>query len=88
MRFQFDPTKAKSNLKKHNVSFADAEGVFYDHLAVHIEDTDSKEEPRFIAIGMGSAGQILVVVYTFRGEEVRLISARRAIRKEVKCYEG
>ena len=53
-----------------------------------MEDTNSKGEPRFVAIGMGSAGQILIVVYTFRGEEIRLISARRAIRKEVKCYEG
>ncbi len=88
MRFQFDPVKAKSNLKKHKVSFADAEGVFYDHLAIHKEDLYSEGELRFIGIGMGSAGQILVVLYTLRGEEIRLISARPATRREVKGYEG
>jgi len=88
VRFQFDRTKAKSNLKKHKVSFADAEGVFYDPLAIHAEDHDSEGESRFIAIGMGSAGQILVVVYTHRGDEIRLISVRCATRKEVKYYEG
>ncbi len=87
MKFQFDPAKAKSNLKKHNVSFADAEGVFYDALAIHQEDDYPKEE-RWIAIGLGSAGEILVVIYTFRGDSVRLISARRATRREVQVYEG
>ena len=88
MRFQFDPAKAKSNLKKHKVSFADAEGVFYDPLAIHSEDPDSEDEERFIAVGMGSTSQILVVVYTFRGEEIRLISVRRATDREVKEYES
>ncbi len=87
MRFQFDPIKAKKNLKKHRVSFADAEGVFYDHLAIHQEDLVYDAESRFIAVGMGSAGHILVVVYTLRGDEIRLISARRAKRIEVQCYE-
>lgn len=86
MKFQFDPAKAKSNLKKHNVSFADAEGVFYDSLAIHQEDEDAKEE-RWVAIGLSSAGEILVVIYTFRGDSVRLISARRATRREVQAYE-
>ena len=88
MRFQFDPTKATSNLKKHGVSFADAEGVFYDPLAVHQVDPDSEDEERFVAVGMGSAGVVLVIVYTLRGEEIRLISARRATRHEVKSYES
>jgi uncharacterized protein len=88
MRFQFDPAKAKRNLKKHKVSFADAEGVFYDPLAIHNEDPDAEDEERFIAVGMGSASQILVVVYTFRGEEIRLISVRRATGREVKEYES
>ena len=88
MRFQFDPKKAASNLKKHGVSFADAEGVFYDPLAVHLSDPDSADEERFIAVGMGSADTILVVVYTLRGDEIRLISARSATRKEVKSYES
>lgn len=87
MRFQFDPAKAASNLKKHGVSFADAEGVYCDPLAIHQLDPDSDDEERFIAVGMGSAGTILVVVYTLRGEEIRLVSARRATRHEVKSYE-
>ena len=88
MRFQFDPEKAESNLKKHNVSFADAESVFYDDLAIHQEDLDSEVETRFVAVGMDCVGQILVVIYTQRDDEIRLISARKATRNEVKCYEG
>ena len=88
MRFQFDPKKAKNNLKKHGISFADAEGVFYDDLAIHLEDISSEGELRFIVIGMSSTGQILVIVYTNRGDEIRLISARKATHKEVKSYEG
>jgi len=88
MHFRFDPKKAASNLKKHGVSFADAEGVFYDPLAIHMEDPDAESEERFIATGMGSAGQILVVIYTLRGEEIRLISVRPATRREVKVYES
>ena len=88
MKFQFDPAKAKSNHKKHKVSFADAEGVFYDPLAIHQEDLDSEDEERWIAVGMSNANQILVVSYTLRGNDIRLISARRATRREVKDYEG
>lgn len=88
MRFQFDPAKAASNLKKHGVSFADAEGVFYDVLAIHQADPDYADEERFMAVGMGSAGKILTIVYTLRGNEIRIISARRATRKEAKDYEG
>lgn len=88
MRFQYDPSKAASNLKKHGVSFADAEGVFFDPLAIHQLDPDSEDEERFLAVGMGSAGLILVVVYGLRSEEIRLISARRATRREVKDYES
>ena len=88
MRFQYDPAKAASNLKKHSVTFADAEGVFFDPLTIHQLDPDFDDEERFVAIGMGSAGIILVVVYTLRGKEIRLISVRRATRHEVKHYES
>lgn len=87
MRFQFDPRKVASNLKKHGVSFADAEGVFFDLLAIHQVVPDTDNEERFLGLGMGNAGQLLVVVYTLRGDDIRLISARRATRKEVKYYE-
>jgi len=53
VRFQYDSTKAASSLKKHRVSFADAEGVFYDPLGIHLLDPDLKDEERFVAIGMG-----------------------------------
>jgi uncharacterized DUF497 family protein len=89
MRFQYDPAKAAANRKKHRVSFADAEGVFQDPLAVTVEDPDAEGEQRFVTVGLGSAGELLVVIYTEeQDEEVRLISARRATRKERKQYEG
>ena len=87
MRFQYDPAKATANLKKHGVSFADAEGALEDPLAVTVEDPDAEGEQRFITIGLGSAGVLLVVVYSEREGECRLISARRATRKEQKQYE-
>lgn len=87
MRFPLDPGKAAGNLKKHGVSFADAEWVFSDPLAIHCPDPDAQGEERFIAVGMGSLGVIMVAVYTLRGDEIRLISARRATRHEVKDYE-
>ena len=88
MQFQYDPGKAAANLKKHGVSFADAEGVFEDPLAVTIEDPDVEGERRFVVIGLGSAGELLVVIYSEREDECRLISARRATRKERKQHEG
>ena len=88
MRFQYDPGKVASNLKKHGVSFADAEAVFYDPLALHRPDQDAEGEERFVAVGLGSAGQVLVVVYTLRGEDIRLISARAATPRERRNYEG
>lgn len=88
MGYQFDPTKAASNLRKHGVSFADAEGVFQDPLALHRPDPEAEGEERAVALGLGITGEVLVVVYTIRGEDIRPISARRATRKEVKDYES
>ena len=87
MTFEYDPQKAQTNWRKHNVSFAEAEFVFYDPLAIHDIDPDVTDEERFIAVGMGNSGLLLVVVYTMRGDAVRLISARRATRQEAKAYE-
>ena len=61
--------------------------MFFDPLAIHDVDPDSIDEERFIALGMGNSGLLLVVVYTMRGDAVRLISARRATRQEKKVYE-
>lgn len=85
MRFQFDPDKAGVTFRKHGVSFADAEGVSEDSLAIYRADPGEGEE-RFTAVGLGSGGQILVVVYTLRGEDIRLISARCATKREVRDY--
>ena len=88
MRFQYDPAKAVANLKKHGVSFADAEGVLEDPLALTVQDPDSEGEARYITIGVGSAGELLVVVCSERNDKYRIISARRPTRKELKSYEN
>lgn len=89
LRFEFDPAKAAENLRKHGVPLADAEGVFYDAPAIHAPDPDAVGEDRLVAVGLGSAAQLPVVIYTMRGEEVvRLISARHATRREARAYAG
>jgi uncharacterized DUF497 family protein len=88
LNFEWDVGKAEQNVRKHGVSFGDAEGVLNDPLARTIEDPDVLGERRFVAIGLGNAGELLVVIYTERGGEYRLISARRATRKERKTYEA
>ena len=78
MEVRWDPAKAKANYKKHGVHFSDAEMVLYDPLALSSEDNDAKGEQRFVSVGCDAVGSILVVVYTYREETIRLISARRA----------
>ena len=72
MRFSYDPAKAAANLKKHGVSFADATGVLEDPLAITVEDRSAEGEHRYVTIGLGNACQLLVL-YTERGDEYRLI---------------
>jgi uncharacterized protein len=86
MNYQWDHNKAKSNLQKHDVDFADAATVFSDDFALTIED-DDPDEDRFITIGLDALGRVLVVVFTWRGEDIRLITARKATRQEQKQYE-
>jgi len=88
MPLEHDPVKAAANLRRHGVSFADAEGALFDPLALTVEDIAAVGEPRFVTLGLGSAGDLLVVVYTYREDEPRLISARRATRKERRTYES
>ncbi|TAK52527.1 MAG: BrnT family toxin [Betaproteobacteria bacterium] len=88
MHFESDPAKAAFNLRKHGVSFADAEGALQDPRAVTVEDADAKDEQRFITIGMGNAGELLVVVWTERGDARRVISARHPTPKERNDYES
>lgn len=86
MEFEWDEAKATSNLRKHDVDFADAVGVFDDPFALSMLD-DGTGERRFVGIGTDLLGRVIVVVYTFRGDKVRLISARRATPTERKRYE-
>lgn len=86
MEFEWDPNKAASNHRKHGARFAEAVTVFEDHATLTMPSDDPDEE-RFVALGMGSLGRILVVVYTVRGDCVRIISARKATRRERAEYE-
>lgn len=87
MDYQWDPDKAIANHNKHGVRFADAITVFSDEKAITIDD-DYPEEERFITIGMDVVGRILVVVYTYREYDIRLISARQATSAEQQYYFG
>jgi len=83
----WDQNKANSNFKKHGVTFDEAQTVLESEVQLVLEDNDH-EEPRFIAIGYSEKQRCLVVVYAYRDEEViRIISARKATRKEGKEYE-
>jgi len=86
MAYQWNRDKAAANLRKHGIDFADAVSVFSDDLAITIPDERFDEE-RFVTIGVDAFGRFLVVVYTMRGSEVRIISARKATRQERQQYE-
>ncbi|HEX8904472.1 MAG TPA: BrnT family toxin [Longimicrobiaceae bacterium] len=86
LSYEWDPRKAQSNHAKHGVRFSDATSVFSDPGALTITDDDLREE-RYVTMGHDGAGRLLVVVYTWRGEDlVRLISARKATRTEAQAY--
>lgn len=85
MDYEWDPHKARSNLRKHNISFADAVTVFSDDHAITIED-DHLDEERYVTIGRDALGRILVIVYTHRENTIRLISARKTTARERKQY--
>jgi uncharacterized DUF497 family protein len=88
MHFEWDPEKARANRAKHGVSFEEAMRAFLDPLSVTILDPDhSESEARFVLIGQSPSGRLLVVVHTDRGDSIRLISARRATRRERRTYE-
>lgn len=88
MYFEWDSAKSAENARKHRVSFEEASSVFYDPLAVTGADPDNSEgEERLITFGMSSKRRLLVVSQTERGEAIRIISARRATRRERQIYE-
>jgi uncharacterized protein len=88
LRFEWDNTKARSNLSKHSISFEEASTVFGDPNSITITDpVHSLSEDRFVILGLSYGGNLIVVVHTERGENVRIISARGANRKERRTYE-
>jgi len=87
MDVTWNPKKAKTNFQKHRIRFSDAETVLYDPFAMTLEDQDVASERRFVTIGADALGRIVVVVYSYRAETIRLISARKATSTERKQYE-
>jgi uncharacterized DUF497 family protein len=88
LRFEWDDIKARSNLSKHAISFAEASTVFSDLNSITIADpAHSSSEVRHVILGHSYTGKLIVVVHTERGENVRIISARAANRKEKRTYE-
>ena len=86
--FEWDRCKAEANIRKHGVSFEEAQTVFTDPLAITLPDPDhSEDEERFIDIGMSDNQRVLVVGYTERGQRIRLITARKASARERTQYE-
>lgn len=84
--FQWDPDKARINRKKHRVDFADAATVFDDPRALTRDDPDSREN-RYLTLGFDALGRLLVVSWTTRDDDFRIISARSATRAEARHYE-
>ena len=89
MQFEWNPAKASANLRKHGVSFDEAQSVFYDEFAIqYFDDAHSGSEERFIMLGMSDMARLLVVVHCERcgGDVVRIISARKATANEATHY--
>jgi len=84
---EWDPAKARANFGKHGVHFADAVSALEDERALTMRDPFAEDEERWITLGRDALGRILIVVYTWRGGNVRLISARRATLREKNQYE-
>ena len=92
IRFEWDPAKARANLRKHGISFEEAESAFYDDHALVEDDPEhsEREEERFLLLGLSAALRVLVVVHCYRESDsvIRLISARRATRTERAQYDA
>ena len=88
LNFEWDANKAKSNLEKHRISFEEASTVFGDSRSLTIPDpVHSEVENRFITLGSSHRGKLLVVVHTERGDNIRIVSARVASKRERRSYE-
>lgn len=80
--------KAKLNEAKHHIRLSEVEPVLYDPMGITLEDITAEGEHRFITVGSDMFGRVLTVVYTWRGDTIRLISARKATNKEKRHYES
>ena len=88
MEFEWDNNKAITNLQKHGISFSEAATAFGDPLSTTFPDPDhSINEKCFITIGLSTGGKIIILSHTDRGDRIRIISARKATRKERRFYE-
>ena len=85
--YKWDPQKAALNLKKHKIDFADAVSVLEDDCGLTIKEQFVEDEQRFATVGIDLFGRVLVVVYTHRGDNIRIISARKPTKTERKTYE-
>ena len=89
MKYEWDPSKARSNERIHQVGFDEAETCFNDPFSMTYYDPDhSDEEEREILVGYSNRGRVLVVCHTYRGEAIRIISARKATPKESGDYHA
>ena len=89
MKFEWDEAKNQINVRKHGIAFEEAATVFYDGNAVLFDDPDhSMDEERFLIIGISTKERLCIVSHCYRGEDevIRLISARKATRREAKTY--
>lgn len=86
MDYEWDEAKARANLRDHSIDLADAATVFDDDLALTVPD-DATPEERYDTLGMDAMGRLLVVVYTWREDRIRIISARKATKAERRNYD-
>ena len=86
--FEWDEIKARKNEQDHQVSFHEGSTIFHDpHIATMHDPDHSENEDRYLSLGYSSQGRVLLVSYTDRGNNIRLISCRKATRREQKMYE-
>ncbi len=86
--FEWDPEKAKKNIRKHDVDFDEASSVFDDPMFITVIDEEhSTDEERYITIGLSHKNRLLLVAHTERDDRIRIISARKATKNEEKFYE-
>ncbi|HEY8906563.1 MAG TPA: BrnT family toxin [Rhodoferax sp.] len=91
IKFEWDEHKAAANLKKHQISFEEAKSIFFDEYGVQFfNDDHASDEERFLMLGMSSAAKLLIVCHCERehGAVIRIISARKATKRESAFYQG